>query len=953
MQCTFSFVTETWLTDGVALDLQLENLLLGHGVSSFVKNRPAGRGGFSHGGIGIFMKSSETKFSKIDFPNPDNFEVLAVRGRLQGVNRQFVLICAYIPPNYTVLRGRACLQHISDLILENKRRFPDDYYCVGGDFNQWDIADALADYPDMREVATPPTRKDRKIDKMFVNWSDLITSSGCLPPLEAENAEGLVTSTSDHRIQFAAAMVSKKDKVKVETFTYRPFNDKSAELFMEEIKKQDWGDVLLAVGSDDKAAAFQATIDKLMNKHFPVKTVRRKSNDLPWINEIAKKKSEKKKIVYRYEGRSERWRALRKNLEEYLGIRKTNYLRKQRDKLMTADASRQFFKNVKNYNSHEKPKSFDVRDLRPDTTDEELADEIACFFNRISSEFEPLLPEQIPSTYHRDLPLLTPSGVEERLKKAKKPNSMVKGDIFPSLITPCAAALSVPLAAIYNEILTSYEWPVEWKKEYVTTIPKKSMPNSLADLRNISCTLFVSKLFESYVLQCASEEISLKENQFGGVKGCSTTHMLVDVMQEICSNAEDYRSATVLTAIDYAKAFNRVSFQKCLKAFEKKKSSTPILKLLATFLTGRTMTVRVGEKWSVPRSVNGGCPQGSILGVFLFNVTTEDLEEEFEKFEKNRLEPRQDTNVRINPNVRNVPAGLIRPPPETKVGTQVLTQKPVTIRKYVDDNLSCEKLNFGNVPIISIDGVQTKIKQALSSQNAFISVSTKAKEKGMIVNESKTALLCISDSLNFKTLAYIEDSTGERIDCVEHIKVLGFYLSDRTGVSKHVQELVKNIRRRYWSLRHLQKLGFSEEELVKVYKMSILPIADYCCPVYHSLLTDLQDQALEKAQIGALRCIFGYKLSARKLREKASLSTLRSRRVELTDKFAYKCLGNPRFRAWFPEKVGRQSARAGEKYVEEFAKCERLKNSPIFYMRRRLNGKEGKVYGEKNKEFRK
>ena len=69
-------------------------------------------------------------------------------------------------------------------------------------------------------------------------------------------------------------------------------------------------------------------------------------------------------------------------------------------------------------------------------------------------------------------------------------------------------------------------------------------------------------------------------------------------------------------------------------------------------------------------------------------------------------------------------------------------------------------------------------------------------------------------------------------------------------------------------------------------------------------------------------------------------------------KFAASCLKSDRFGWWFPVRGGRVSARSKVPYLENFARCQRLYNSPVFFMRRRLNGKEGKKYGERNRARR-
>ena len=134
-----------------------------------------------------------------------------------------------------------------------------------------------------------------------------------------------------------------------------------------------------------------------MNKHFKFKTVSRRESDPPWLNEKIKRMIRKRRKVYDREGRSKKWKEMKKASDELCRKRCRAFVDRQRENLTAADASRTFFKNIKSLDSKKKPTIFDVRDLFPGVGDMPVAEKLANHFNSISNEFEGLSPDQVPN----------------------------------------------------------------------------------------------------------------------------------------------------------------------------------------------------------------------------------------------------------------------------------------------------------------------------------------------------------------------------------------------------------------------------------------------------------------------------------------------------------------------------------------------------------------------------
>ena len=171
MEASLGVVTETWLSDGADLEEEIGDLTSGTGLNMVYRNRAVNGRGFSHGGVAIVYREAAMSVRKIRIHNPKDFEVVAAECNLKGIKRKLVVIGCYIPPNYSVPRGRETMEFIGGIVSDVKRRLDDPMVLVAGDYNQWEMEEALVDFPDIQEHGTGNTRGDRRICLLYTSPS--------------------------------------------------------------------------------------------------------------------------------------------------------------------------------------------------------------------------------------------------------------------------------------------------------------------------------------------------------------------------------------------------------------------------------------------------------------------------------------------------------------------------------------------------------------------------------------------------------------------------------------------------------------------------------------------------------------------------------------------------------------------------------------------------------------
>ena len=128
--------------------------------------------------------------------------------------------------------------------------------------------------------------------------------------------------------------------------------------------------------------------------------------------------------------------------------------------------------------------------------------------------------------------------------------------------------LTRSLSILFSVSLEFGVAPVDWKDAGITSLFKKGKKFVPQNYRPISLTCLVCKIIESIIKDCILNHLNKfslirdSQDEFNKNRACFTN--LLEFMQEVTSTSDSRKSVDIIY-LDFAKAFDKVPYQRLLK----------------------------------------------------------------------------------------------------------------------------------------------------------------------------------------------------------------------------------------------------------------------------------------------------------------------------------------------------------------------------------------------------
>ena len=474
-------------------------------------------------------------------------------------------------------------------------------------------------------------------------------------------------------------------------------------------------------------------------------------------------------------------------------------------------------------------------------TAKESVDKIAEHFSRISQEYPALdilklsqtVQDKVNDRLSTTLPYLSRYKIENMMKKSKKTKSGVPGDLPRMLHKEFGPELSIPLSKICNNIIQTGQWPDSWKLEFGLPLKKISNPINEDQLRIISLTPFFSKVFERFVISWLMDYLHehLDWWQYGGQKGSSVSHYLIDFINFIQYN-QDLKNihAVLAVTIDFSKAFNRQNHNILIELLSELGVPGWLLKIVMGFLENREMEVHFKGETSDRKKLPGGGPQGTILGMFLFLILI--------------------NAAGFREKIMNTGKVLTGPLSKRK------PMKKIHL-KFIDDMTAAESINLKEKlinnpeqnpirPLNFHERTQHILPQNESTVQLLLDdINSYAEDHQMQLNHEKTKVILFNNARTYDFTPNLSIQNGGPLEVVEQVRLLGVELRSDLSWRSNTSAICQKSYSRMWMLRRLKPLGATTEELLEVFDKQIRCIAEFASPVWTAGLTADENNQIE------------------------------------------------------------------------------------------------------------
>ena len=208
--------------------------------------------------------------------------------------------------------------------------------------------------------------------------------------------------------------------------------------------------------------------------------------------------------------------------------------------------------------------------------------------------------------------MATTSDIEELIGEINDNKPMGTDLIPPKILTTHKEYISEPIEHIINLMVSEGCFPDQAKISSITRAFEKDDRTLKTNYRPISVLSALSKVLEKFLFK-----------------------QMTDYFDKIFSEYLSGLRKGVIAALsmDLSKAFNCLQHDLIIAKLHSYGFEMQALKLIYSYLSNRFQSVRVKDTYSSANKVKSGVPQGSLLGVILFNIQFNDIFDIIDKAE--------------------------------------------------------------------------------------------------------------------------------------------------------------------------------------------------------------------------------------------------------------------------------------------------------------------------------